>query len=322
MTTYSMLRTFLLSTAELSAQGRNSRPLQRSCAAGDLVRIRQGLYVSSEKWATLDRWDRYRMRVLAVHLAAHRPPVFCRETAALVHGLPLVAVPSHVHVQQVADSSAHSRGGVRRHCISLAEPPVVHTSGLQVTSLESTIVALAVGSGFPAGVLALDDALRRGMTDLERVSELAQMTRTAAAQRRLAAVLDFARGDAESPGESLSRVHMMVMGFPAPELQRVFTDARGYIGRVDFYWPQARLVGEFDGLVKYSKPEFLTGRTPSEIVIEEKRREDRLRALGLRVVRWTWDDLRDPALLRDLLTSAGLVPGRPAIPGIVVRAHG
>ncbi len=283
------------------------------------MRIRQGLYVTSDRWAALDRWDRYRMRVLAVHLAAHRPPVFCRETAALIHGLPLVTVPSHVHVQQIADGSAHSRGGVRRHCSSLAAPPVVHLSGLQMTSLESTIVALAVGSGFPAGVLALDDALRRGTTDLARVTEAAQATRTDAARKRITAVIDFSCGDAESPGESLSRVQMMVMGFPAPELQRVFTDARGLIGRVDFYWPEARLVGEFDGLVKYSKPEFLSGRSPSEVVVEEKRREDRLRALGLRVVRWTWDDLREPALLRDLLTSAGLVSGRPVIPGRVLR---
>jgi hypothetical protein len=199
---------------------------------------------------------------------------------------------------------------------------VIRISGLQVTSLESTIVALAAGSGFPAGVLALDDALRRGTTDLARVTEAAQVTRTDAARTRVSTVLDFARGDAESPGESLSRVQIMVMGFPAPELQRVFTDARGLIGRVDFYWPQAHLVGEFDGLVKYSKPEFLSGRTPSEVVVEEKRREDRLRALGLRVVRWTWDDLRDPAFLRDLLTSAGLVSGRPVIPGRVLRAQG
>jgi hypothetical protein len=284
------------------------------------VRIRRGLYVTSERWAALDRWDRYRMRVLAVHLTAHRPPVLCRETAAVIHGLPLVMVPSHVHVQQVADGSAHSRGGVRRHCTSMGGPSVLHLSGLQVTSLESTIVALAVGSGFPAGVLALDDALRRGTTDLGQVSGLARVARTAAARTRIAAVLDFARSDAESPGESLSRVQMMVMGFPAPELQRVFTDARGLIGRADFYWPQAHLVGEFDGLVKYSKPEYLSGRTPSEVVIEEKRREDRLRALGLGVVRWTWDDLRDPALLRDLLISAGLVPARPVIPGRVLRA--
>jgi hypothetical protein len=137
---------------------------------------------------------------------------------------------------------------------------------------------------------------------------------------RIAAVLDFACADAESPGESLSRVQMMVMGFPAPELQRVFTDQRGLVGRADFYWPQARLVGEFDGLVKYSKPEFRGGRTPSEVVIDEKRREDRLRALGLGVVRWTWEDLREPALFRDVLTSAGLVPGRPVMPSRVLRA--
>lgn len=138
--------------------------------------------------------------------------------------------------------------------------------------------------------------------------------RSMAARGRVATVLDFADGDAESPGESLSRVRILVMGFPAPELQRCFTDARGTIGRADFYWPGVRLVGEFDGAVKYSKPEFLRGRTPSQVVIDEKLREDRLRALGLGVVRWTWNDLRARGALREVLISAGLVPGRPTRP--------
>ncbi len=131
-----------------------------------------------------------------------------------------------------------------------------------------------------------------------------------AARGRVATVLDFADGDAESLGESLSRVRIMVMGFPAPELQRCFTDARGTIGRADFYWPGVRLVGEFDGAVNYSKPDFLRGRTQSQVVIDEKLREDRLRALGLGVVRWAWNDLRARGALREVLISAGLVPGK------------
>jgi hypothetical protein len=42
--------------------------------------------------------------------------------------------------------------------------------------------------------------------------------------------------------------------------------------------------------VKYGK--FLKpGEEPGDAVIAEKRREDALRAEGLRVVRWTWTDL-------------------------------
>lgn len=96
-------------------------------------------------WAALDRWGRYRLAILAVHMAARRPPVFSHETAELVHGLPLVSVPSKVHVQQGRDRSARSHGNVHRHHCSWGVPPVVDVSGLCVTTLESTLGALAVG---------------------------------------------------------------------------------------------------------------------------------------------------------------------------------
>jgi hypothetical protein len=41
---------------------------------------------------------------------------------------------------------------------------------------------------------------------------------------------------------------------------------------------------------------------------QEKVREDRLRAAGLRVVRWTWDTALDRERLARLLASAGLRP--------------
>jgi hypothetical protein len=63
-----------------------------------------------------------------------------------------------------------------------------------------------------------------------------------------------------------------------------------FIGRVDFGWPELGTVGEFDGLVKYGR---VPGSDPADVLVEEKRREDALRAEGLAVVRWTWIDLAD-----------------------------
>ncbi len=65
-------------------------------------------------------------------------------------------------------------------------------------------------------------------------------------------------------------------------------------------------MGEFDGHEKYSAQRFLKGRTPAQIVIEEKNRENRLRALGYNVLRWEWADLENPQKLITLLRSAGL----------------
>jgi very-short-patch-repair endonuclease len=55
--------------------------------------------------------------------------------------------------------------------------------------------------------------------------------------------------------------------------------------RADLVVDGTRVLVEFDGLVKYGS---------SDDLIAEKRREDRLRALGFIVVRVTWADLRRP----------------------------
>ncbi|WHP16955.1 hypothetical protein [Cellulomonas sp. ES6] len=50
------------------------------------------------------------------------------------------------------------------------------------------------------------------------------------------------------------------------------------------------------------------GRQPEDRVWAEKRREDRLRALGLQVVRWTWDTALSPDALGAVLAASGVHP--------------
>lgn len=79
-------------------------------------------------------------------------------------------------------------------------------------------------------------------------------------------------------------------------LQHPFYDADGLIGYADMYWQEWGVVGECDGLAKY--------RNRNDL-ISEKRREDRLRALGLVVVRWTWAELmHSPALVAQRILTA------------------
>ncbi|MBG6179691.1 hypothetical protein [Arthrobacter sp. CAN_A1] len=104
---------------------------------------------------------------------------------------------------------------------------------------------------------------------------------------------------------------MALLGIESPELQATFTDAHGFVAQTDFYWRERRLIGEFDGLVKYQKPEYMGGRSASQRVVDEKIREDRLRALGFTVARWIWEDVYKPERLLSLLVSKGLEAGRP-----------
>jgi very-short-patch-repair endonuclease len=77
-------------------------------------------------------------------------------------------------------------------------------------------------------------------------------------------------------------------GLRPPALQVVIADADGPFARVDHYWEECRTVGEADGAVKYTSPAAL---------FEEKQREDRLRDLGLSVVRYTWREMYEHPVL-------------------------
>ena len=104
--------------------------------------------------------------------------------------------------------------------------------------------------------------------------------------------------------ETLSRLALIGEGLPEPELQVDFHDGSGLIGRVDMWWPGLGVIGEADGLVKYG-----TGAD----VVREKVREDRLRATGRMVVRWTWSEITCRTR-HGCATGFGSRPGSPPRP--------
>jgi hypothetical protein len=69
-------------------------------------------------------------------------------------------------------------------------------------------------------------------------------------------------------------------------------DERGVlVGVTDMVWEEHRLLGEFDGRVKYGRL-LRPGEEPGDAVFREKRREDELRRLtDFSMVRLTWADL-------------------------------
>lgn len=90
----------------------------------------------------------------------------------------------------------------------------------------------------------------------------------------------FADERAATPLESISRVGFHDYGLPQPILQALI----GGLDSVDFLWHQWRVVGEADGLMKYTTPEALR---------KEKLREEGITQLGFTVFRWTWRDAYD-----------------------------
>ena len=98
----------------------------------------------------------------------------------------------------------------------------------------------------------------------------------------------------ESVGESRSRVILHRWKLAPSALQfEVRSDAGLVVARTDFAWEEERLVGEFDGRVKYGRL-LRPGQDAGDAVFEEKRREDAIRDERWGVVRWVWADLQRP----------------------------
>ncbi len=287
----------------------------RRVARGEFVAVTRGVYMKSDVWRELDRHARYRTVIMA---AAIQLPdaTFSHHSAAALWRLPWVGPwPTRVHVARPPKSGGCSTSIVLRH--TTGEPERIEIiEGLHVTDLAQTVADVASVASLEQSVAVADAALRRTAHPLAEVprtfvtredllNELDRIPPThGAAKARIA--LEFSNGLADRPGESVSRVSMFRAGLPAPELQVALVGASGRVWFVDFWWPHSNLIGEFDGKCKYTDPEYMSGRTPQQVLIDEKDREDDLRAAGHGFARWGWSVAVSPARLRDLLRAAGL----------------
>ncbi len=263
----------ILLSRELSARG--VRPDGR-----DYVHLRRGAWMRAKVWATLSPMQRHAALVLAT--AAVDPHelrgAWSHASAAALWGLPRIGVWPR-ETETVAVSHARRTVHVRTHSGRALEPVMV--AGQLVTPVPRTVIDLARESLF-TGVAAGDHAVRHGMCSVEDLVEEARaVPRRGRWRSRALLAADLVDPLAMSPAESLSRVQFFLRGLPRPRLQGEFRDDQGLIGFTDFDWDG--VVGEVDGRLKYVDD-------GSDAVFREKLREDRLRHLGLMVVRWTFED--------------------------------
>ena len=293
--------------SEAADRGVEPGVLRRGVHGGGLVRLRRGAYVGAELWRQAPAAERHRLRVVAAH--RDQPgATFSHRSAAALWGLPLVGPwPEQVEITAGAASGGRSRPGVVRRGSSAATAAVV-VDGIRRTSVSRTVVDLARVLPFVSALAAADDALHRHLTTLEEIGSVIDELGPVRGIRAARRVLEHASPRAESAGESLSRGRMIELRLPAPVLQQPLRDRDGRIGRVDFWWRDLRLVGEFDGRLKYRVDGIDDRRAVEDRLWAEKQREDRLRAAGCRVARWTWSTAMDRDRLAAHLARYGLHP--------------
>ena len=274
--------------------GATARQLEWAVRQGRLRRLRRGVLCPAPVWAGADLPGRAALLAKAQVLASPaEPAVASHVTAAALLGLP-VPDDAAARVWGTVPPGRRARRDelVVQQSASLEPGEVVVVDGLPCTSPLRTVTDCLRHLPPLDAVPLADAALRAGLVtaqELEAALTERRWPRSAAAS----ALLPLLDGRRESVLESRSAVVMHLAGVPAPQEQVRILDAGGrFVARVDFWWPDAGVVGEADGLVKYA------GDDAARVVAQEKAREARLRALGLVVVRWTAAMLHgDPPLM-------------------------
>lgn len=283
----------VLSVADLDAAGLSQGGIKTAVAAGRIVRLRRGVYTTKRIIAAVaeDEWARHSLDAKAALSVAGDTAVAAGASAAAMHRIDMLgsppARPVIVRPSEISISGRRSGTTVAR-VARLPEAHLIRVGGWPVTDVARTLVDVARRQGERCAVVAGDSALRSGLdpTELDRVLTDCSRSPGIRAAREMLALCD---ARAESPLESLTRLVLLRGGVPRPDLQTRIGEFR-----VDFCWPADHLILEADGKLKYAAADDL---------FREKRREDRLRAMGYMVLRTDWSEVfgRSPSLCRRVM---------------------
>lgn len=276
--------------------------------AGELVEPYRGIYARRKWWEACGLLEQRRV-VLRTLSKLHPDWVFSHASAALMHGfLESSRMLRVVEVATTKSSHVPSSAQCRRRAMVGVRPVMV--DGVHVTVLDRTIVDCARHYDFPEGLVMVDSALRCGAIDRQKLERTVREFR-GWGKGRAARVLRYATGATDNGGESFAYGVMVEMGFVPPLVQQTIVDpldpARKY--RVDFLWsfPGGRVVvGELDGMVKYTDRQMMPEGDVRKALLREKIREERLRMAVSDVVRFSFVDVLDKKALWRKLRGAGI----------------
>lgn len=216
---------------------------------------------------------------------APRPFAFAGMTAARLLGLPLHStwhIGEPLHVIRPTHASAVRRPGVVGHRGLESRATEQTSHGLPVTSAPDTWADLATKLPLDWLIVVGDAVVAHGTR--HATADLAAAVRRRMRGRvRATTALEEIREGFASPMETLARLLLVRGGLPEPQLSADILDRGGHwLACVDLYWPESRLVVEYDGdLHRVDRVQWQA----------DIRRRRRIEAAGYRVLVITADDL-------------------------------
>ena len=183
--------------------------------------------------------------------------------------------------------------------------------GVQVTSFWRTVEDCLLRAPFSYGLAIADSALRaKGVSRWDLCERLRADCEGRRGYRRAQVIASHADGLSENGGESRFRAFFIAYGFPVPELQVEFRDPldSSQVFRVDYFWRLENgtcVIGELDGKGKYTLQDG-GDRGSVDPFVAERQRESHLTMLGHKVLRFTFDELKNPGKLAEKMRLAGI----------------
>jgi hypothetical protein len=263
----------VVSLDQLRAIGISAETARQRMRRGRLHRVHRGVYaVGHPRLSSEGRW-------MAAVLACGTGAALSHRSAAELWRM-LAPRTGPVDVTVPHRSGRSRRHGIRLHRrASLTQPETTRRVGIPVTSPVRTLTDLRS--------CATPDELNRAHRQAEFLGY-----RTEAPDPK---PIEFARNELERRFLRLCQLHHL----PAP---LVNAPLLGY--KVDFLWPQPRLVVETDGYEAHS------GRASFEY---DRRRAAQLVAAGYEVIRFTWRQVIDEPTGVIAALRARLTPSLPSL---------
>jgi very-short-patch-repair endonuclease len=209
-------------------------------------------------------------------------------SAAAIHAMP-GGTKSFVELTCPRWRRTRHAGLVVHESRALPDRDIVLVEGIAVTTVSRTLFDLGSVCGPRTVDLAIDNALRRELTDFDRLVAMLRRlghrgVEGTALFRRLLADRDPLRAPTESERESMLIAVLRSHGLPEPMRQHVIRDPTGaFVARVDIAYPDAKVA------IEYESYQHHVGK---HALVRDSRRRNAITALGWTVLSGTAEDVR------------------------------
>ncbi|GAA4811906.1 hypothetical protein GCM10025786_15760 [Nocardioides caeni] len=281
----------LVTRFQAIAAGMSAAAVDQLVKSGAWLALRRGVYTAREYVESLTTHAEQRLladraaslRVAASHVLSHH-------SAAYALQLPVLREPRPVsHLTRPGIVGTHRRRDIAQHLAPYPQEQATAVHGVGVLGLARTALDITREHGYQQGLVAADSAMRLGVTR-SQLAEVKALMWCWPRSTIMDEVIASASADADSPGETLMRILVEGLGFGTPELQfGLSADGRTA-------WCDLRLgrhLFEFDGMVKILGPHDggVALQPATEVLWEEKGRQDFLTGFKLGISRGTWADV-------------------------------